>query len=238
MPSSAGPHSTTAARLDLRRAIEPIKWLAFGSMVADHINTYLLGRDVLILSAFGRLALPLFCIAFGAALAAVPRADSQTVVGRVAARSFAAAAAASIPYYFLTKPLLPFPALWWWPLNILFLFAFMATALSAAARRRYLAAAACVIAACVLPEYWFIGAALIAAHAWLMLRRSPLAIVACAAAAAALTWLNGDPWCLLAWPITALLALRSIPVPRVRHVMYWLYPLHLAAIAAIRLVVQ
>ncbi len=49
--------------------IETIKWIAVISMTIDHINRVVLGHAFGWMFEFGRLALPLFCLAFGTGIA-------------------------------------------------------------------------------------------------------------------------------------------------------------------------
>lgn len=204
--------------------LEAMKWLALLSMTADHVNKAVLEAEIAWLAAFGRLALPLFAFVLAYNLA---RPNPMAVTARMRTmQRLALFGLAAMPFHGVITPLAGYVL----PLNILFSL-LLATALIAflerGERNSELAAIALFLIGGAMVDYLWFGLAL-CLLAWRYCQRpSKARLIALLAAFAALCLFNGNAWALLALPILLAAPRVALPVPRLRHVFYAYYPLHL-----------
>jgi hypothetical protein len=204
--------------------LEGLKWLGLLLMTIDHVNKYLLHDTLPALFDAGRLALPLFSFVLAYNLAQ-PTSLAKGVYGRVARRLALAGVFASIPFIGLGG------LVWeWWPLNILFMLLVstgVMALLECGGVWRVLSAAALFVLGGAMVEFWW-PAIVMTLAAWRYTRRpSWTSLIVWVAATASLYIINRNLWALAALPLIFLAPRLSIGVPRVRHVFYVFYPLHL-----------
>lgn len=202
------PISLATGRPFDARQLEALKWCALLSMVVDHVDL-VLGRQSVAAYEFGRLAWPVFCIAFGAGLAY--SADPMAVVRRL----IAPGAAAQCAWVVIDAA---------HPANVLLSFAVMA--LGAV---WWPAAGLSVVAWPVFEGLW--SGPLLVGLAYLGARREmPLALGGLAAAWAVVAPSLGT---VAAAALVAAASIGSLPVlPRARSFFAWAYAGHLLLLAA------
>jgi len=229
MDSSAiAPPQRQGSPLPLLRVesgtLEALKWLGLVLMTADHVNKYLLHDAIPALFAAGRLAVPLFSFVLAYNLAR-PSSLAKGVYGRVARRLAIAGVLASIPFIGLGG------LVWeWWPLNVMFML-LASTGVMALLERggapRLIVAALLFVLGGAMVEFWWPAVAMTLA-AWRYTRRPTwTSLIVWVAATAALYVINRNVWALAALPLIFLAPQLSITMPRMRHVFYVFYPLHL-----------
>lgn len=216
--------------------IEALKWLGLALMTLDHVNKYLLADRLAWAFALGRLTMPIFGFVLAYNLAR-PGALASGLHARMA-RRLALAALAATPFFLALGGL----AAGWWPLNILFAL-LTAVGLTYLIERggllRLAGALALFLVAGALVEFWWYGLAFILA-AWWYCRTttalaSALALSACAVALLSLVMANRNMWALAALPLFLLAPKLSLRLPRsAGRVFYAYYPIHLAALLAVR----
>lgn len=197
-------------------AREALKWLALLLMTGDHVAKVVHGGYLPVVSELGRIAFPLFAAVMACNLAQ-PGADLGKSIRRLAL------------WGVLAQPLHAWAFGGWLPVNILLTFALAALAIQALARNRpwWL-----LLAAGVLPffvDYRWAGVGLVLL-CWIAFRHRiwwlPLP------ALAAVCWINGNAWALLAVPVLWLMARWPWSIPRTRWWFYVYYVGHLAVLAA------
>lgn len=207
---------------------EALKWLALVLMVLDHINKYLLQASAPALFAAGRLVFPLFAFLLAAQLAR-PGARQAGLHARVLHRLGGAGAVASVPLIGLGGL-----AWGWYPLNVMATLACgtMIVALLDQARStpRLLAGLVFLFGGAVV-EFWWPGLALFVA-AWWLHRSGPTGTALFGLALAVFAFLFATPWPMLCVPMLAAASQVDLKVPRIPHVFYVAYPLHLAVLWA------
>ena len=204
--------------------LEALKWLGLVLMTVDHVNKYLLHDSIPALFNIGRLALPIFSFVLAYNLAR-PASLANGAYGRVARRLAIAGVLASVPFIGLGG------LVWeWWPLNILFML-LVSTGVMALLERggtlRLGAAAVLFVLGGAMVEFWW-PAIVMTLAAWRYTRRPTwTSLIVWIAAAASLYIINRNLWALAALPLIFVAPQLSITMPRVRHVFYVFYPLHL-----------
>jgi hypothetical protein len=204
--------------------IEAIKWLGLGLMLADHINKYVFESNYTVVYDLGRLAMPLFMMAFAYNLARV-KGDKQSTYKRIIKRLFIVGAIA-------TPPFIAIGGTWvgWWPLNILFAF---------------LAVTAILYCYDIYGEQWafllfavsgffvefFHPALLIGIGTWAYCTKpSGWAALIVVVGFMLLGAINQNYWAIAALPVSFFLSRIDIPVKRFQWAFYVFYPLHLTMI--------
>lgn len=210
--------------------LEAVKWIGLAFMVGDHVNAVVFARELPVLTEAGRIAFPLFAWTLGVNLARPDPRWPQTY--RRIVRRLLVFAIVSLPFSaiaFQRPGLLP--------LNILFSFA-----------------AACVLVGCIrrndipaalVGSVVFLGTGLLVEFSWpgLLLVVASWATVAypgvasrtgLLAAMAALFFVNGNFYAMLAVPVVLAVSMARPRVPRLRWLFYAFYPAHLAVLALLR----
>ena len=213
-------------------AVEALKWLALVLMTIDHINSYLLDRQVGWMYAVGRIAMPLFAAVLAWNLArpgtlergVYPRTVKRLLLfGVLATPQFVAGGGTGGEL--------------WLPLNILFLLAAAtgyAWLIDRGPPMAKVGALGLFLFAGFVVEFLWAGLGLTIAL-WHCFRRPGWG----AAAAVLFFWLalffiNGNFWALLAIPILLSTRHWHVQVPRIRWAFYIYYPAHIAVLWAIQ----
>ena len=210
-------------------AVEALKWIAVVSMTIDHVNRYLLHGSVSYMFALGRLAMPIFALTLAYQLART-NAFSNGVHFRVIRRLVFFAVFSSIPYVVLNKTTL---IQGWWPLNILFLL-LIGTALVALLEsnfiyRNTLAFFLFVFGGAIV-EFWWAGLAVFF-FSWRYIKSPNLIdFFGLLIALFLLGNINGNQWSLASLPVVFIMSNIKVNIPRIKHILYIYYPLHLALI--------
>ena len=215
-------------------SLEALKWLGLVAMTGDHVNKYLFNSTLPYLFEFGRLARP--------------GTLGKGIYRRVMIR-LAIFGALACPSYIGMGGVLG----GWWPLNILFTL-LVATAMMALVDASTIldgsvrgsdrpaewpfmlaAAGAFGLVGGAVVEFWWPALAW-CFFAWCFFKRPSWPALGLALAGLASLYLvNKNWWALLTIPAIYLAAALDLPVPRLKHVFYWYYPLHLSALWLIRI---
>jgi TraX protein len=212
--------------------LEALKWIALLLMTGDHVNKYLLNGTSPALFAAGRIAMPLFVFVLAVNLAR-PEMLARGAYLRTMQR-LAVFGVLAIPA-FLT---LGGPSATWFPLNILFTLLAITASLylieQGTARSNTAAALVFLIAGSNV-EFWWLALALGLA-VWHYCKQpswTPIAFVL--TSLSGLWFINGNLWALAAVPVVIASYFIRMDVPRLRWFFYGYYPLHLFALALIRI---
>lgn len=204
--------------------LEALKWIGLVLMTVDHVNKYLLHDAVPTMFAAGRLALPIFSFVLAYNLAR-PTSLAKGAYGRSARRLAIAGVLASVPFIGLGG------LVWeWWPLNILFMLLVSIGVLYLVERGGVIRIAAAVllfVAGGAMVEFWW-PAIVMTLAAWRYIRRPAwTSLLLWVAATTSLYVINRNLWALAAFPLIFMAPQVSVTMPRMRHVFYVFYPLHL-----------
>lgn len=196
-------------------------------MVLDHVNATFYSRELgFVADALGRISMPLFGLVCAYNLAR-PHADYDRSLRRLVGVGLLAA----VPHWLLFGMIGP------WPLNILFTFAVAVWVVRELDAGRTPTAVAGFIVAGALVEYWWPGVALVVAGVYVFRKATPARMLALALAFAGLCAVNGNPWAVLAMPLLLALSRLPLAVPRAGRFFLLFYPAHLAAFAAVLVLV-
>jgi len=233
--AAASPSSLSTRglpRLQLANgSLEALKWLALLLMLGDHINKYLLLDSVPALFNAGRVVMPIFAVVLGYNLAR-PGTLASGVYPRAVIRLTVVAAVSSVPFIALGG------LGWgWWPLNVMTSLGLVTASVwlfDLGEPARVAGGMALLVVGGFFVEFWWAILA-IAVAAWLYARRPRWSALGLAAIGfASLHMVNRNEWALAALPLIAIASCADLKVPRVRWAFYAFYPLHLAAIWAVR----
>jgi len=232
MTASATAHNSPASAGGQRITIsggtlEALKWLGLVLMVLDHANKYLFAHTIPGAFEAGRLAMPIFGFVLAYNLAR-PGALAAGVHVRVMKR-LALYGLAATPFFIGLGGLLA----GWWPLNIMFMLLVSAGVVRLVEQggfARLAGAAALFLLGGAFVEFWWFALAFTVSAWWYFKTGSKAAVVACTLALAALFVVNKNLWALAAIPLMLAAPLVDVKVPRLRHVFYAFYPLHLAVL--------
>lgn len=202
-----------------------LKWLALGTMVIDHINTYLLSGLHEWMSVIGRVSMPLFVYVLGCNLARHKmREQRRSVYARTAKRLLICASIATVPYVALNDL-----AAGWWPLN--FVFSLLAGTLTIAAfdstsKWRLVIVLIVVAWFGAVTDYWW--PPIIACLAvWSYYRDGKgFKLLIFAACLMMIYATNRNWWALCAIPMIILAQKWRYTLPRAQLFFYLFYPLH------------
>ena len=225
LPASRASGGSALPRLAVSDGtLEGLKWLGLVLMTLDHVNKYLLHDRLTALFDAGRLAMPIFSFVLAYNLAR-PGSLAHGAYGRAGRRLAIAGVLASIPFLGLGG------LLWeWWPLNILFTLLVSTGVLrlvDAGGVWRVLLAAVLFVVGGLMVEFWWPAIAMTVA-VWHYVRRPGwAALLVWIGATAALYMINRNAWALAALPMIFMATRIDLAIPRLRHVFYVYYPLHL-----------
>ena len=214
--------------------LEALKWLAVALMTADHVNRHLLSFAYPVMYQMGRLAMPLFALILAYNLAR-PEAFSGGAAMRVLQKLSVFAVLSCLPYMELNHA-----PNGWQQLNILFALGAGTACVILLERptpRRQLAAIALFAVAGALVDFGWAGLGIFISG-WYFFR-SPRLFWAAALIAfmLMLRFGNANDWAMAALPVFWLGFQVHLKFPRWRNALYYYYPLHLAAIGALKILV-
>jgi hypothetical protein len=204
---------------------EALKWFAFVCMVIDHANKVIGHGEWSWAVPIGRIAFPLFAFVIGRHL------GEQGTATRLLKRLVVFGLLAT-PVYVATVG--RGHAL---PLNILWTFAAALVIVQLIKRDRFMLAGFVALVAAPLVDYHAAGLGIILAS-WLWWEhRNQFSAFLLAVALAGLCWFNGNPWAMLAVPFALMHAMFDWQLPRHRWFFWLAYPLHIAALGLVVIVI-
>ena len=215
--------------------IEALKWLALTLMTGDHVNKYLFNGTLPFFFEAGRLALPIFVFVLAynlARLGALERGAYTRTMKRLAIFG----AVASVPFIALGGLYAG-----WYPLNILFaclVVTACAYLMENGGTLHLVGAGLVFLVGGGLVEYWWPAVALGLA-VWSYCKRPTVSAAVVALLACTSLWfINRSLWALTAMPLLLVASYVDLPMPRLRWAFYGYYPLHLAALWVIRILLS
>jgi hypothetical protein len=209
-------------------AIELLKWFAFLAMIGDHLNVYLFDRELPYLFDFGRLAMPIFAIVLGYNLSR-PGCFENNGFWRVCYRLLLSG--------FVSVPIILMLRKVGWedllPINIMFLLlssTLICFLIESGKGSDYTLAGMLLGVSGFFVEYYWPGL-MLCVFAWLYFRNGNIsALMGVIIALVGISYLNGNLWAFASLPVIAIAAHSHLKLTRLKHVFYWLYPLHLGGL--------
>lgn len=209
--------------------LEALKWLGLLLMTIDHANRVFYNGTVYWAYCMGRLALPLFAFVFSCNYARVGSFDPAFYQKSFTRLLFFGVLAT--PAYMLMKHMNGY-----FPLNILFTLFVTAACLYFYENngKISLESVAIFLVGGVFVEYSWFGV-LLGISFWLVCKKPSWSSAVAALIATALLYLvNDNSWALAALPFILLAPYVKLPVPRIRYLFWWFYPLHLIVLLLLR----
>lgn len=190
-------------------------------MLIDHLYYFLHVKELKYLYPLGRLAMPLFAFALGYGLAIQKDTQSKLPILK---RLLVFGLISSIPYAGLRVLMSG-----WWPLNIMFTFlvsTLIISILTSSIKWRFLIAIAVFIIGGALVEYCWAGVALTLSF-WCFIRHPNwVSVLLILGSVIMLNNFNDSIWATLALPIIYIASKVNLPLSRIKHLFYYLYPIH------------
>jgi len=193
---------------------EDDKWIAFVAMVCDHVAVFLVGPEYGVLRLIGLVAFPIFCLTFGFGLV------STINLREVSLRLLWPGVIAEAIWVFGTGR---------FDLNVLLVFALAAVAFDYYRTGHGLGFAFLLLLASPFLEGGVFGLAFIASGVLVMRGRYWPAIVV----GLCYSLLTPSPLIVIATVLVVLSPQPSFGLPRIRGLLMWGYPAHLALLALI-----
>ncbi|MBV2092960.1 MAG: conjugal transfer protein TraX [Candidatus Thiodiazotropha sp. (ex Ctena orbiculata)] len=218
--------------------MEFLKWFAFLAMIADHIDVFLFNRQVPYLYEIGRMAMPIFSmvLAYNLAQSAIYKNPAYFRV----ARRLLFYGLISIPIIYILRQNVGQSEAF--PLNILFtllVVTLFCQLWEGGTTRDYTVAILFLFAGGIFVEYFWPGLLFgVSAWAYFRYRNWYFFLGVGIPALGLICLLNGNLWAITSIPIILVLSKIRIKFPRIRHIFYLLYPLHLGLILAVQLLIQ
>jgi len=125
----------------------------------------------------------------------------------------------------------------WWPLNIMFTFlvsAIIISILSSAIKQRYFIALILFVIGGAFVEYAWAGIALTVSFWWFIKRADWVSLLLIILSMIMLNNFNHNLWATLALPIIYLASKINLPIPRIKHFFYYVYPIQFSVIWIVR----
>lgn len=204
-------------------------------MVIDHANKFLPSLHLQSLYPAGRLAMPIFAFTFGYSLSHL-KMHKKEYAHKLLIRLLLAALIASAPFIYLQNNFIAFE---FWPLNIIFMFLLASIILYINTweikYKKIIQTLLFVIGGMFVEFYW--AGLLIVIFSYCFAKKpiwqNLLLIIF---SLILLIDLNGNFYAFLFLPIIYLSQFVDIKIIRIKHIFYYLYPLHLLIIALIKIV--
>jgi hypothetical protein len=209
-------------------AIELLKWFAFLAMIGDHVNVYLFDRELPYLFEFGRLAMPIFAIVLGYNLSRLGFYENNgywRVIYRLLLSGLV-----SVPIILMLRHAGWSDIL---PLNIMFLLlisTMICLLIEGGGWSGWVMAVLFGGVTGFFVEYDLSGIAL-CVGSWLYFRTGNWSSLLLALLGLlGVSSFNGNVWAFTSIPILAIATRGNLRFPRIGHVFYWLFPLHLGGL--------
>ena len=198
-----------------------LKTVAVLLMVFDHFDTAIMGGALGVHATIGRIVFPIFAVVLAFNLARSDNADH--LLSSVAPRMAAFGLLAMPAYVYLYDV---------YPANVMFTLAASVLVVSLVLERRWLLAGLLFAVAGAWVDYgWFgIGGVV---GAWYLVQTGR-GFLAPALVAVLVYPINGTLWALVAVPLVAAAGCLQGSAPRLKWAFYAAYPLHLLAIACVK----
>ena len=205
--------------------VEALKWLALVLMTLDHVNKYVYADHPNLAFALGRISMPLFAFVFAYNMAR-PSALLSGAFQR-AMKNLTLYGVLATPFFIMGGGLL----FGWWPLNIMFMLLAAAVViylLETGGRWRWFAAFLVFLLGGAFVEFWHIALLFTVASYYYCKSFSYYALGLMVLSLTSLYFINRNFWALAAIPIILAAPYVRVQWPRVKHLFYVYYPLHLA----------
>ena len=194
-------------------------------MLLDHLYYFLHIEELNYLYPLGRLTMPLFAFAFAYGLAT--QKDTQPKLP-ILKRLLVFGLISSMPYVGLRVVMSG-----WWPLNIMFtllLSTLIISILTSSIKSRLLISITLFIIGGAFVEYCWAGVALTLSFWWFVRRPNSLSILLIFVSMILLNNFNNSYWSTLALPVIYIASKINFPLPRIKHLFYYLYPIQFGLI--------
>lgn len=202
-------------------SLEVLKWLALLLMTADHINHFLLNFQTPMMSAAGRLAMPIFGFVLAFNLTRADALQSGIIIRTMKRLLFFGLLAT--PFYGLLYR--------WAPVNIMFmllLVTYLIYILESNQKYKWLMFIFVFLVIGAFVEYLWFGIAYCLTAWWFCKSPGLLRMLIWIASTALLAVANINYWACAAIPLILLASRINLNFPRLRYVFYAYYPIHLA----------
>lgn len=200
---------------------EWLKWLALVAMTADHVDKVIFAGQLPALSAFGRLAFPIFAVVLVGNL----QGRQRQALDRAFSRLLVAGLLVQWPYMVAFDRMLPLNTLWTLAAGVWLL----------GDRPRWAVALVFLLGGFVLDYSWPGLLVMAAAAFWCRSGGTLAGWAVLAAAIATLAWLNGNHWALATLPLFWLATRTPGALPRWRWLFLGYYVAHIAVLALWRI---
>ena len=121
----------------------------------------------------------------------------------------------------------------WWPLNIMFTFLVstsIVSILQSNNKWRFLISLAVFIIGGTFVEYCWAGVALTVSFWWYMKKPNWIGLLFILVSVIMLNNFNNNYWATLSLPVIYIASKINVPLPRIKHLFYYLYPIHFGLI--------
>jgi|688.fasta_scaffold346589_1 hypothetical protein len=213
--------------------LEGLKWLAFICMAIDHANKFLPSLHLQSLYPVGRLAMPIFAFIFGYSLSHL-KILKKECIHKLLIRLLLTALIASVPYIYLQKNFIVFE---FWPLNIIFMFLLASIILYINTWRikyKPIIQMLLFIIGGMFVEFYWAGLLIVIFSHYFAKKPTWQNLLPIIFSLVLLIDLNGNFYAFLFLPIIYLSQFIDIKIIRIKHIFYYLYPLHLFVISLFR----
>jgi TraX protein len=214
--------------------LELLKYIAFVCMILDHINTFLYQGKIPYFYEIGRLAMPLFCFTFAYGLGCRRKHEIKTSTKKsemnLVLKTLLNGVLSFYFFYCLNKP-----NIYWYPLNIMFLFSTVAFLIHYIENKpfdlnRFFLCSIIFFICGAVVDYFWIGLLFCLAVYYYAKTNHIYTLGLLIVSFLLLCWLNNNLFALLALILIWINSLKKIQIPRIKNLFYFLYPTHLAVL--------
>jgi hypothetical protein len=202
-------------------------------MIIDHGNKFIPSFNLHYLSFMGKLAMPLFAFIFGYSLNYFELGNRKKLYSLLIRLLFTALIA-SLPYIYLQKNFIAFGFL---PVNIMFMFLITTIILyinTSKIKYNLLFSILIFITSGLFIEFYWTGLLITIFSYYFVKKPNWTNLLPILLGITLLIDLNGDFYAFLLLPIIYFSQFLDLRLIRIKHIFYYLYPLHLFIIAFIK----
>jgi hypothetical protein len=202
-------------------------------MAIDHANKFLPSLYLQSLYPVGRLAMPIFAFIFGYSLSHL-KILKKEYIHKLLIRLLLTALIASVPYIYLQKNLIAFE---FWPLNIIFMFLLASIILyinTWTIKYKAIIQILLFVIGGMFVEFYWAGLLIVIFSYYFAKKPTWQNLLPIIFSLVLLIDLNGNFYAFLFIPIIYLSQFVDIKIIRIKHIFYYLYPLHLFIISLFR----